>query len=73
MSVFAESGITGRTKRCNIAEVKRGKVWRAIGQRPRRVGNVTSDIPENKADGGFESRIRVGLAPRKPLETSCKL
>ena len=30
-------------------------------------------IPENKVDGGFESRIRAGLAPRKPLETSCKL
>ena len=42
------------------------------GNRLRRVGNVMSDIPENKVDGGFESRIRAGLAPRKPLETSCK-
>ena len=40
VSVFAESGITRRTKRCNVAEVKRGK-RRAIGRRPRRVGNVT--------------------------------
>ena len=30
-------------KRCNVAEVKRGK-RRAIGRRPRRVGNVTSDM-----------------------------
>ena len=30
-------------------------------------------IPENKADGGFESRIRAGLATQKLLETSCKL
>ena len=44
MSVFAESGIIGRTKRCNVAEVKRGTERRAIGRRPRRVGNVTSDM-----------------------------
>ena len=44
MSVIAESGITRRTKRCNVAEVKRGTVGRAIGRRPRRVGNVTSDM-----------------------------
>ena len=30
-------------------------------------------IPENKADGGFESRIRAELATQKPLGTSCKL
>ena len=44
MSVFAESGITRRTKRCNVAEVNSGTEWRAIGRRPRRVGNVTSDM-----------------------------
>ena len=40
MSVFAESGITGRTKDVMLSRL----IEVAEGNRPRRVGNVTSNM-----------------------------